>query len=409
MILKEFLQQRSKFKKLEEMLRRTWAQVNLNNLEHNLTKTRSLLKDSCKILAVVKADGYGHGAIESAKTFQKAGADFFGVSSIDEAKQLRRNGITKPILIFGYTPLDRADELIDFDITQTVYDVSAAEVLNAAAKRRDTKIKIHIKADTGMSRLGFLYHSHEEGKEAVEAVCKIAEYENLDMEGVFTHFAVADEPKNKFTEYQFSMFSDFISELQKRGVTFRLRHCCNSAGVLNFPEYHLDMVRPGILLYGFTPNQKEMKIDGFLPAMELKTTISHIKEISEGTPVSYGMIYKAPKKIKIATLPIGYADGYSRILSNGAEVLIRGKRAGVNGRICTDQCMADVTDIENIDLSDEVTVFGRQGDEEVTVEEIADTLGTVNYEVICQIGKRVPRLYIKDGKEVEYITYINLI
>jgi alanine racemase len=394
---------------MKEMLRRTWAQVNLNHLEHNLKKIKALVGSECKVMAVVKADGYGHGAVKASKVFEQSGADYFGVSNIDEAKQLRRNAVTKPILIFGYTPPENAGDLIDFSITQTVYDANVAKALSDAAVKRGTRIKVHIKVDTGMSRIGFLYHDPEKDRDVLNEVLKIASFPGIELEGVFTHFAVADEMKNKFTERQFFLFSHFYKELEKMGVIFPIKHCCNSAGVLNYPEYHLDMVRPGILLYGFTPNQKEMEIEGFYPAMELKTIVSHIKTVEEGTPVSYGMIYKTPCVKKIATLPIGYADGYSRILSNGAEVIIDGKRAQIVGRICMDQCMADVTAIDDVKQGDEATVFGKSGAETISVEEIAENLGTVNYEIICQIGKRVPRLYIKDGKEEEYMTLINLI
>jgi alanine racemase len=349
------------------------------------------------MMAVVKADAYGHGAPFVAKEFDALGADYFGVSNIEEALQLRRCGISKPILILGYTPPEYADVLIEKKISQTVFSLDYAKELSAAAVKSGGKITAHIKIDTGMSRIGFLFHNECESKESLDEITKAAALQGLDLEGAFTHFAVADEPDNEFTHTQFNRFIDALSALESRNVKFRLRHCCNSAGLLNFPEMQLDMVRPGIILYGLTPCAGMPMPIELKPVMSLKTAISQVKELDKDTAISYGMTYRTQNKSVIATLPIGYADGYARSLSNSAEVLIKGKRASVVGRVCMDQSMADITAIDGATVSDIATIIGSDGGEQVTMEEIASKMGTINYETACLIGKRVPRVFLKNG------------
>lgn len=388
-------------------LKRVWADVSLDDIKHNYSVIRSLVSKKTKIMAIVKADGYGHGAVQTSRVLSDMGADFFGVSNLDEARQLRHGGITAPILILGYTPYECAAELIEYGIMQTVYTYDAAKKFSDAAEWIGKKITVHLKIDTGMSRLGMMYQDKKKDLSALDEAVKIYSLPGLEFGGIFTHFAAADE-NSSFTKHQFDLFMYFCDRLKDKGIDVGLRHCCNSAGLINYPEMHLDIVRPGIILYGLPPDNKLSSIEkfGLRPAMELKTAISYIKQIRENTSVSYGRIYTAPKEVRIATLPIGYADGFSRIFSNGADVLINGKRASVVGRVCMDQCMVDVTGIPDADTSSTVTIFGHDGDQFISACKIAEYLGTIGYEVICQIGKRVPRVYILNGKEAGYLNYI---
>lgn len=387
-------------------LRRTWAEVDADCIAANYRAIREYIHDGCKILACVKADAYGHGAPFVAAEFEKLGVDYFGVSNIEEALQLRGSGITKPILILGYTPAEFAGEMIRENITQTILSLDYATELSKAAKKAGGTIKAHIKIDTGMSRIGFLYHDIEKDAGSVSDILSVSRLEGLELEGIFTHFAVSDEPENDFTKIQFGRFMDVIDKLEKNGLTFKIRHCCNSAGLLNFPEMQLDMVRPGIILYGLTPAAGMPMPIKLRPVMSLKTIISQVKTLTPSTAISYGMKFVTKGETRVATLPIGYADGFSRSLSNSAEVLIRGKRARIVGRVCMDQCMADVTDIPNASENDIVTVIGRDGDDVITMEEVAERMGTINYETVCLIGKRVPRVFLKDGKNVGTQNYI---
>jgi alanine racemase len=356
-------------------------------------------------MAVVKADAYGHGAPYASKELDATGADMFGVSNIEEAVQLRRCGITKPILILGYTPPESADELITHEFTQTVFSPEYAVKLSNAAQAVMGRIKVHIKLDTGMSRIGFLFNGREDAK-CVDDVVAASDLPGLETEGVFTHFAVADEPENSFTKVQFERFMRAVGLIEGRGVRFKIKHCCNSAGLLNFPEMQLDMVRPGIILYGLTPAAGMPLPIKLEPAMELKTVIFQIKTLDPGTAVSYGMRYVTPSARVVGTMPIGYADGFARSLSNRADVLIGGKRAQIIGRVCMDQCLADITDIDGVCEDSVVTVIGRDGDEAVTMEETAGLMGTINYETACLIGKRVPRVFFKNGENIGMQNYI---
>lgn len=386
--------------------KRTWAEVDADCIADNYYAIRNYINDGCKFMAVVKADAYGHGAPFVANEYQELGADYFGVSNIEEAIQLRNCGITKPILILGFTSPELAKDLIENDITQTVLSLEYAKKLASFAEKVGGKLKIHIKVDTGMSRIGFLYHDEKTDCESINEIVEVSKMPCFDLEGIFTHFAVSDEPGNEFTDTQFKRFTDIIDKIGTLGVKFRLRHCCNSAGLLNYPEMQLDMVRPGIILYGLTPSVGMPIPIKLRPAMALRTVISQIKTLTPSTAISYGMKYTTNCTTSVATLPIGYADGFLRSLSNSADVLIMGKRARVLGRVCMDQCMADVSSIDNIDESRTVTVIGSDGDETVTMEETAAKMDTVNYEVACLIGKRVPRVYFKDGKAIETQNYI---
>ena len=387
-------------------LKRTWAEVSLDKITDNFRAIRTYIRPECKILACVKADAYGHGAPAVARELEAAGADYMGVSNLEEAMQLRRSGIRAPILILGYTPVDSVRELIGQRITQTVFGREYAAQLSQAAVEAGGHVTVHIKIDTGMSRIGFVMHGEADERECVDGVVEAASLPGLTVEGIFTHFAVSDEPENPFTRTQFERFMRVVEGSQARGVRFAIRHCCNSAGLLNFPEMQLDMVRPGIILYGLTPAVGMPVPISLQPAMELKTVLFQKKELTPDTPVSYGMIYRTPGKRTVGTLPIGYADGFTRILSNRAEVLIAGRRARIVGRVCMDQCMADITDIPDAKENSIVTVIGRDGDEAVTTEEVAEKMGTVNYEIVCLIGKRVPRVFYRGGKNVGQLNYI---
>ena len=390
---------------MSEFLKRTWAEIHLDRLQGNFQAIQASLAPGSQAMAVVKADGYGHGAAAAAKALREAGAAWFGVSNLEEAVQLRRAGIDGDILILSFTPPEEAGRLAEFAVTQTVLSRPYAEELDAAAQAAGVRVRVHLKVDTGMSRVGFLYH--REGDEAVlddmAAACRLP---HLTAEGIFTHFASADEEEDGgFTRRQFALFMDAVRRLEERGVSFALRHCCNSAATLRYPEMHLDMVRPGIILYGLSPAPW---MEGMLPldpVMELKTTVSMIKDLPADTPVSYGRIYTTGEARRVATVPIGYADGYPRVLSNRADMLLAGRRVRVVGRVCMDKCMLDVTGLD-VRESMVATVFGRDGEAFLPVEELADHMGTINYEVVCQISKRVPRLFVRDGQVVGQLNYI---
>lgn len=387
-------------------LKRTWAEVDADSLAANYHAIRSYLHKDCKFMAIVKADAYGHGAPFAAQQFEELGADYFGVSNLEEAQQLRNNGITRPILILGFTPPEFAGEMVRQNITQTILSLDYAKQLSEEARKAGGTLRAHIKMDTGMSRIGFVYHGGAEDDRSIQEILQVSRLPALDLEGIFTHFAVSDEPENDFTNIQFSRFTQAISRLYENGIKFRLRHCCNSAGLLNFPQMQLDMVRPGIILYGLTPAVGMPMPIGLKPVMKLKTVISQVKTLDKGTAVSYGMKYVTQNETRVATMPVGYADGFARSLSETADVVISGKRARIIGRVCMDQCMADVSKIPEAAEDSVVTVIGTDGDETVSMEEIAEKMGTINYETACLIGKRVPRVFYKNGENIGTQNYI---
>ena len=371
--------------------RRTWATVDTNAIKNNIDKIRDFVGNKTRIMSVIKADGYGHGAVAAARVLAEK-SDYFAVSNIDEAMQLRSENIEKPILILGYTPPNSMNLLAEHNITQTVFSVTYAMLLNEAAKSSGKRICVHVKIDTGMNRLGFGAKNDKETAASAEEIEKIyKECKNLDFEGIFTHFAVADEPEKDFTELQYDRFLKIIDLCEKSGVFFPIKHCCNSAATLNFPQMHLDMVRPGLILYGILPTNTENI--GLEPAMSLKTTVSFLHKVKKGETVSYGRTFTADRDMTVATLPIGYADGLFRVLSDKINVVINGQKAPLIGRICMDQCMADVTGLD-VSTEDTVLIFGSHKDEKAPIELIADTAETIPYEIICDIGKRVPRVYI---------------
>lgn len=384
-------------------LPRTWGEVNLDNIKHNYDYIRSKLDKKTKLMAVVKADAYGHGAKIISNELQTLGADWFAVSNIEEALQLRQFGIIKPILILGYTPAFLAKELAENNISQTILDLDYANALIENAKKDNVRINAHIKIDTGMSRIGFYYHKNNDS--IINQIKEVFDSEYLIPEGIFTHFATADydnDESGEHTKKQYELFSDCIDKLKNLGISFQIRHCCNSAGTLDYPEYHLDMVRPGIILYGLNPSDKFSKHD-LKPTFKLKSVISLIKEIEKDDCISYGRTFTSQKALKVATVPVGYADGYSRSLSNKGYVLINGKKANILGRVCMDQMIVDITDIDNVNVGDEVLLFGDKG---LTVDDFSSLCNTINYETVCLVGKRVPRVYYKNGKEFAVVNFI---
>ena len=374
------------------LLHRTWAEIDMNALVHNFEIIKNSAASS-EIMAVVKANAYGHSVEDIAPVLDRCGADYFAVSNIEEAVQLRQIGIKKPVLVLGYTPANLAKYLAENEISQCVYSVEYAAALSENAVKENVNIKIHLKLDTGMSRLGF--NCRTEDLIELEDAVNSAKLPNLILEGVFTHFSVSDRTEvseDGFTDAQFNRFTLAIEKIKKSGLTPEIAHCCNSAATLFDQEKQLNLCRTGIILYGLTPSSDlELKED-FIPVMTLKSVVSMVKEINVGDTVSYGRTFTAQDKMKIATVAVGYADGYPRALSGKASVLVNGKRAKIVGRICMDQMLIDVTDIDDVKMGDEVILFGK----ELPVEELADICGTINYEIVCGISPRVPR-FIKEG------------
>ena len=389
-------------------MKRTWAQIDLDAIKHNYLQIRNNISDKSMLLCVIKADAYGHGAVALAKEYERLGADWFAVSNLEEAFQLRNNGIKKPILILGYTPANMAYELSKLNISQAVFSEEYARDLSKYALQNNVKVKIHLKIDTGMSRIGFVFKNKKENQKTIDELLRVCSLENLITEGIFTHFAVADEPGQsiKTTNGQFSAFTDICGILKGNGIDIKIRHCSNSGGILNYPQTNLDMVRAGIILYGLFPSDYVQNKLDLHPAMSLKTVISQVKTVPKGTAVSYGGTFVTQRETKIATVPIGYADGYLRVLSSKASMLVNGKKAPVIGRICMDQAMLDITDIENVKENTVVTVFGKDGDAEIKIEDIANIANTINYEILCLISKRIPRIYIKNGEKIGQLNYL---
>ena len=370
------------------------AQIDLDAIENNVKQIKKQLDKGTKMLAVVKADAYGHGAVEVSKICLFNGADQLGIATCEEGCALREANIPVPILILGYTVESRLETVIENDLTQAVFSVEMAQKLSQTAVRMGKTAKAHIKIDTGMGRIGFL--PCEESLDVIDGIFKLP---NLEITGIFTHFSTADEKDKTFTKTQFERFLYMTRGLEERGHTGLIRHCANSGAIIDMPELQLDMVRAGIILYGMLPSTEVGTQLDLIPAMSLKTHISYVKQVEADTPIGYGRTYYTDKPSKIATVPIGYADGYSRAFSNKARVIVNGEYANVVGNVCMDQIMLDVTHIKDIKMGDEVTVMGCCGDKCVSAEELADIASTINYEIVCNVGKRVPRVYLR-GKKV---------
>lgn len=365
--------------------RSAWAEINLGAIAHNIRQIRENTAKHVKVCAVVKADAYGHGAIAVAQTAMQAGADRLAVAIVNEAVELRKAGFRVPILVLGYTPACQAVLVAEHDITQTICSLDAAQALSAAATTFGRSIKVHIKIDTGMGRIGI--RPEDAGAFAVA----VNSLPGIEIEGVFSHFANSDSQDKSFTYEQYGRFMEAVKNIEDKGIKIPIRHIANSAAILDLPEMHLDMVRAGIIIYGLWPSDEVSQQIELIPAMKFKTQVGFVKEVSPQVSISYGRTYFTNKPSLIATLPIGYADGWSRLLANKATVLVRGQQAPLVGRVCMDQCMIDVTDIPGVVPGDEVLLFGGA---DLPVEKIADYMGTINYEIVCMVGKRVPRFYI---------------
>jgi len=380
---------------------RTWAEIDLDAIDSNFSMLSSYLPPSMMKLAVVKADAYGHGAKKIA-THIASKVDYFGVARADEAVELRRAGIQNTkILILGHTAPYHYSVLFKHDIIPTVYNLDEARILNEEARTYGQRLDIHIALNTGMNRIGF-----ELNDESLSAIKEISSYEFINLDGIFSHFADADNGEDdSYTQLQLGRFRDFTEKLTSAGVIIPVRHLFNSAAIIELPP-EFDMARLGICLYGLAPSDTvaKEKTDYLIPAMSLRSEVTHIHEIDAGEPVSYGCRFVADKKMRIATVCAGYADGVPRAASAKGFVLINGKRSKILGSICMDQFMCDITDIDNVHVGSVVTVFGKDGDENISADEVAENAGTISYEVLCGISKRVPRVYIKNG-EVESIHY----
>ena len=380
----------------EPVLRRTWAEIDLDALAHNYRQAREKTGPDVKYLGVVKADAYGHGAIQISRKLEELGADYLAVSSLDEARELRQGGIWAPILILGHTPPAMVPQLIAYRITQAVSALAKAEEYSAAAVACGGTLKVHIKVDTGMSRLGFLVRDGHfaTGVDSIASACALP---GLEAEGIFTHFAVSDEDdadSEAYTREQFAVFTRVLDALADKGRTFAIRHCANSGALARYPEMYLDMVRPGIALYGVGADAERLDLQ---PVMSLKSSISTIKIFDPDTDISYGRTFHTRERTRIGVLPIGYADGFFRGLSNRMSVMTAQGPAPQRGRICMDMSMVDLTGLPEVKVGDEVEIFGRRQ----KVDDLAAVLGTIPYELTCAVSRRVPRLYLEGGSVVE--------
>jgi len=369
--------------------RPTWAEIDLGALGYNFRQIRRLVGKDVKVMVVVKGNAYGHGIARISKTLAKLGVDYLGVATVDEALLLRKKSITKPILILGSVLPEEVEVAIKNNITLTLADNELLKVVERKAQSLKKRARIHLKIDTGMGRIG-LWHEDE----AEAFIDRIASSRFIDIEGVYTHFSTAARDK-VFTTYQMESFEKFIGQLLNRGLNIAYRHAANSIATVNFKRSHLNLVRPGLIAYGMYPKRGFRRLINLKPALSLKTKIVYLKKVPPGRSISYGRTYITQNHTKIATIPIGYADGYGRILSNKAEVLVRGEKAPVIGKVTMDQTMINVGHIKNVKVGDEVVLIGRQGDNEITTERLARLAGTIPYEIVCSITDRVPRVYKK--------------
>ncbi|HIR84550.1 MAG TPA: alanine racemase [Candidatus Galloscillospira excrementavium] len=374
---------------MEELRARAWADIDLGALEHNYRALRAPLPRGCRFLGVVKADAYGHGAVPVARKLKELGAEYLAVACVSEAAELRAAGVGGPILILGATPPEQAARLLELDLTQNVPDLETGRALSAAARAAGKKLKVHVKVDTGMGRLGFLAGGGDLGG-AVEEIAALCALPGLEAEGIFTHFADADGSE-EYTMGQFTRFLDVLRGLEERGVTFQIRHCAASAAVLNYPCTYLDMVRPGIALYGHYPAPGCEGLDGpgLRPVMAFRARVAAVRSLPAGSCISYGRTHTLTRDSRLAVLGVGYADGLPRLLSNRGEVLLRGRRCPIVGRVCMDLCMVDVTDVPEAAVGDTATLWGP----ELPIEEKADAVGTIQYELLCGVSRRVSRIY----------------
>ncbi|WP_368030960.1 alanine racemase [Arcobacter sp. s6] len=384
-----------------KLSRPVWAEINLDNLAHNMKEVRRITNKDSKITAVIKADGYGHGAVSIAETLLENGADRFAVATLSEAIQVKTYFPNIETMVLGYTPEHLAQEVIEYNIIQTIYTLEQAKEFSKIALSLNKEIVVHIKLDTGMNRLGMVFED-----KTIDTILEISKLDNLIIEGIFTHFAAADEINKEYTREQVKKYKYIVDNLEKRGLKIPLKHVSNSAGIIDLPEYNFDMVRAGIMLYGLYPS-KEVNHDvvKLKEVMCLKAQVSFVKTLDAGTGVSYGLKYKCDKESFVATLPIGYADGYTRMLSGKAKVMVQGSFVPVIGNICMDQCVIDVSGLD-VNIGDEVILFGGNDINGISIDSVADLLNTINYEITCMVDKRVPRVYIKNGEKINLKDYV---
>ena len=376
---------------------RVYAEIDLDAVLYNMESMRGNIAENTKIMAVIKADGYGHGAVEIAEAIDHLDYVFgYAVATVEEGLILRKHGIEKPILILGYVCPDQYEAMIRAEIRPTVFTAEMAEELSEAAEKTGMDCKIHFAIDTGMGRIGY-----QVTEEAADEMTRLAKLPHIMVEGIFTHFAKADEIEKEPTHRQIELFTHMIQMLEQRGVKIPIHHCSNSAGIVEIPEANMDLVRAGITLYGLWPSDEVDKTKiSIKPALSLITHVAYVKELEAGHSISYGGTYTTKETRRIATIPVGYADGYARSLSNKGDVLIHGRRAPICGRVCMDQFMVDVTDIPDVTVGDEVILIGSAGEETITMEEVGAISGRFNYEFVCDLGKRIPRVYVHKGKVV---------
>ena len=363
-----------------------WAEINLAAIDWNMKHIRALLQPGTRFCPVIKADGYGHGAVAMAGEAIANGAEYLAVSLLQEGQILREAGITLPILLLNYNPPEASPQVVGDNFTQTIYSMEQARALSQTASAMGRTVKVHVKVDTGMTRVGI------RPVDALDFCRAVVGLPGLELEGMFTHFATADSLDKTFAREQFANFTSAFTAVRGAGIALPICHCANSATILDMPEMHLDMVRPGIILYGLEASDETTRPFPLAPAMHLRGRLSMVKTVPAGVPVSYGSTFRTKKETQIATVPIGYADGYTRMLSYKAQVLVAGKKVPIVGRICMDQCMADVTGLP-VAAGDPVSLFGCK---EISVDTVAAQLGTINYEVVCMVGKRVPRVYVRN-------------
>ena len=384
-----------------KLSRPVWAEINLDNLAHNMREVRRVTNIDTKITAVIKADGYGHGAVAIAETLLENGADRFAVATLSEAIQVKTSFPNIETMVLGYTPENLAQDVIEYNIIQTIYTLEQAKEFSKIAVSLNKNITVHIKLDTGMNRLGMVFED-----KTIDSILEMSKLDNLIIEGIFTHFAAADETNKEYTREQVKKYKYIVNSLEERGFKIPLKHVSNSAGIIDLPEYNFDMVRAGIMLYGLYPS-KEVNHDivNLKEVMCLKAQVSFVKTLEAGTGVSYGLKYKCDKKSLVATLPIGYADGYTRMLSGKAKVMVQGSCVPVIGNICMDQCVIDVSGL-NINIGDEVILFGGNDKNGISIDSVAQSLNTISYEITCMVDKRVPRVYIKNGEKINSKDYV---
>ncbi len=374
---------------------RVQADINLDAIYNNVLAAKALIKDGTKMMAIIKADAYGHGAVEVAQTLDDI-VDAYGVAILEEGIELRQSGIKKPILILGFTPQPLYHAMIEYDIATAVFQLDMAKKMSYEAVALGKKAKIHLALDTGMSRIGF-----KQDEESLTIIKEIAKLPGIAIEGCFTHFATMDEKDKTKAKAQFQKYTDFVNKIEAAGIKIPVKHVSNSAGIIEMPEVNIDMVRDGISVYGMYPSEEVNKEKiALTPAMEVKSCVSFVKTLEAGTEVGYGGTYTTTKATKVATIPVGYADGYPRSLSNIGRVLINGKSVPIIGRICMDQFMTDVTELDDVKEGDIVTLVGHDKDEYISIEEVANMSGSFNYEFVCDIGKRIPRVYYRGGKKI---------